>query len=195
MASFDLALPTIFQHEGGYAYFPADPGGATVWGISLRWLRTLGDLDHDGFMDGDINHDGDVNTIDIRTLSKHNAIEFYRTHWWDKYRYENIGDQEIATKLFSFSINMGSQPAHRIIQRAVRSAIGIKLDEDGILGLKTLHAINMAKPIKLLPALKSEAAGYYRSIRLKDGDEKKFISGWLNRAYSDCLLSNQEKSA
>ncbi len=185
MSSFRMALPTVFFHEGRYTNHPADPGGATDWGISVEFLRKTGDLNHDGFQDGDINHDGRIDIQDIRKLSRENAENLYRMYFWENQGYEKISDQIVATKLFDLAVNMGNRMANRLSQRAIRSAIRITLEEDGILGNASIRAINLANPVKLLPALKSEAAGFYRSIRLKNGHHNQFIRGWLNRAYSD----------
>jgi lysozyme family protein len=67
---FDLSLPHILEHEGGdkLVDHPADPGGITRWGISLRALRKLG-IDVDG--------DGDSDADDIRALSIEDARGIY----------------------------------------------------------------------------------------------------------------------
>lgn len=182
MAELKLALPTIFLHEGRYVDSKSDPGGATNFGISLRFLMTTGDLDLDGWRDGDINKDGKINAEDIRLLTKEKAVEIYDLYFWRPNHYDQIEDQKIATKIFDFAINMGSFAANKIAQRAVRAAVGVKLIEDGEIGLKTLSAFNMCKPELLMVALKSEGAGYYRNIRYNGS--KDFVTGWLNRAYS-----------
>lgn len=189
MSEITRAMPTVFLHEGLFVEDLRDPGGATNYGISLRFLKSAGDLDKDGWLDGDIDQDGDVDIADIKKMSQHAATKLYELHFWGRYGYGRIENQDVATKVFDLAINMGSTGAHRCIQRAVRAAIvGISLDDDGVLGPRSLKAINVSHPFKLLPALKSEAAGYYRSIRLKDANEKNFIKGWLNRAYSDPVI-------
>lgn len=188
MSTIELAMPTIFLHEGRYVNNRKDPGGATNYGVSLRFLKKVGDLDKDGWLDGDIDHDGDIDADDIKEMKENDAVKIYKLYWWDKYGYSQVDEQAIATKLISISINIDHIGAHKCLQRACRAAGGYVLLEDGILGPKTFNAINNCDPIKLLPAFKSEAAGYYRSIRLKNGNEQEFIKGWLNRAYSDMVL-------
>jgi lysozyme family protein len=56
--------------------------------------------------------------------------------------------------------------------------------EDGILGKVTLAAVNSADAGELLAALRSEAAGYYRGIVIKNSSQNRFINGWLKRAYT-----------
>ncbi len=191
MAQLSLALPTIFLHEGvGYVYHSSDPGGPTSYGVSLRFLKSTGDLDKNGWLDGDIDNDGDIDIDDIRKMKEQDAARLYDLYFWSKYGYAMIKDQSIATKVFDLSINMGSVGAHKCIQRAVRSASCLPLADDGILGPKTFISINSSVSYPLLAALKSEAAGYYRSI--KYNGSKDFLKGWLNRAYSDSVLSLQK---
>lgn len=181
MSNFEAAISVVLLHEGFYVNDASDPGGATNFGISLRWLKDIGDTDGDGFLDGDIDHDGDVDVEDIKKMQKPDAIKLYRTHWWDKYGYVSISDNDIATKTFDFAINMGSKQAHKCLQRAVRSASPTKtiLEDDGALGAKSFYAVNQCNPQFLLCALRSESAGFYRGL-----NKPKYINGWLNRAYS-----------
>lgn len=174
MSSFDIAIKTVLNHEGRYVNDPQDPGGATNYGISLRFLKATGDL---GL--GDIDHDGDIDSNDVKAMSMQNAIDIYKKYWWDKYNYEKIVSQLLATKLFDLAVNMGHKQAVICLQRAIRSLYGVELIEDGIIGSKTLHNINLLEPQALTAAFKSEAAGFYRSL-----NKPKYIKGWLNRAYS-----------
>lgn len=199
MSNFDTTWPVILEHEvgpyresGGLVDHPDDPGGITKWGISLRWLRTVGDLDGDGFLDGDLDQDGDVDADDIRMMTDEQAKTFYRQHWWDKYRYHVINHQRLATKAVDLSINMGAKQAHTIIQRSLR-ATGVCIAVDGIFGPKSFSAINRAAPNELLPAIREGAAGFYRALILRNAalrkrghdvpDFSKFRTGWMNRAY------------
>lgn len=185
MSEIRLALPTIYLHEGRrFTNDPNDPGGATNFGVSLKFLMQTGDLDKDGWLDGDLNHDGKVTVEDIRAMNESSASRLYDLYFWSKNGYSGIDDQVIATKVFDFAVNMGSVGANKCLQRAVRSAnSSIILVDDGAFGRVSLDAVNKAKPEKLLAALKSEAAGYYRAIKYKGSTN--YLTGWLNRAYSD----------
>lgn len=106
------------------------------------------------------------------------AIQFYREDWWERFHYDRIFDQKIANKILDLAVNMGGKQAHICVQRALRSSTGEKLQEDGVLGEETFFAMNNAQPDILLSALKSEAAGFYRSL-----NQPAFEAGWLNRSY------------
>jgi len=155
MASFDLAIRRTLEWEGGYTNDPDDPGGETRWGISAR-----------------ANPD-----VDVADLTEEQAIDIYRTKYWLDV-YDDIIAECIGAKVFDLAVNMGHGPAHVCLQRALR-AVGIQIKEDGVFGKITLKAVNKVSPSCLLAAMRSEAAGHYRMI-----GKKKYMRGWLNRAYS-----------
>lgn len=161
MASFDVAIRTVLGHEGGYVDDPVDRGGETKWGISKRSYPHL----------------------DIRNLTREQAVAIYREDWWNRYGYARIADQALATKVFDLAINMGAKPAHRLLQQALR-ACELPTAPDGIIGQATLAAVGLADPFALLAALRSEAAGHYRVIIARDPSQKRFSAGWETRAYS-----------
>jgi len=180
---FAQALEPVFLHEGGFSNDPADPGGATQFGISLRFLGKIGDTDGDGWAQGDLDHDGDVDIDDIRALSRDDAAELYFSQFWERYRYADLSPA-VGAKVFDFSVNMGPRSAHRLLQRAVRGAGGPALVDDGVIGPKTLDAVSGKLAGLVVIAMRSEAAGYYRVLVARNNSLRKFLKGWLNRAYA-----------
>ncbi|GHU14714.1 hypothetical protein FACS189449_11770 [Alphaproteobacteria bacterium] len=148
-------------HEGGYSNNPVDAGGETKFGISKRSYPHL----------------------DIKKLTQDQARQIYFVDFWLKGKCEQIEDENILIKFFDLCVNTGIAQAVKLIQRALLST-GISVTEDGIIGKITLKAINNADSTDLLAALKSEAAGYYRLIANISPWQQRFITGWLNRAYS-----------
>lgn len=180
MATFEDAIGLILQHEGGYVNNPNDPGSATNFGVSLRFLA-----DHPEV--GDFDHDGDVDAEDIKNMTVEDAMNIYREFWWDKFRYGTINDQTIATKVFDFSVNMGSKRAHMLLQQALNAAFGLKLSVDGILGPATFGVINAIEDDqeqKLLNAYCDAAWGFYQRLVANKPSLAVFKKGWYNRAYS-----------
>lgn len=161
MAEFGPAIASVLGHEGGYVNDPVDAGGETNWGISKRSYPK----------------------VDIKNLTRDGAIAIYRRDWWDKYGYERIADQAVATKVFNLAVNMGAKPAHELLQQALR-AVDLPTTVDGTLGPQTLLAVSLADPRALLAALRSEAAGFYRVLVARKPTQARFKDGWLNRAYS-----------
>ena len=79
-----------------------------------------------------------------------------------------------------------------MIQRALRS-VGSHIKDDGKIGPLTLEGINASLDMMLLAAIRSEAAGFYRALILRNAALRKrghdvkdfsiFKNGWLRRAY------------
>lgn len=160
---FSRAIEVILKNEGGYINDPKDLGGETKFGISKRSYPHL----------------------DIKNLTREQAIQIYRQDWWQRYNYENIKDEQLAIKVFDFAINMGAIPAHRLLQESVNFISGRNLDVDGIIGPLSLNAINQFPDQKrLLSTLQFHAARYYHSLVVVRPANGEFLVGWLNRAYS-----------
>lgn len=169
------ALRVVLKHEGG---FTVDHAGPTNRGITLAALKDSGDLDFD------IDKDGDLDEKDLRAMRVEEAMIYYLRHWWRRYEYDRILDLDVATKVFDLSVNMSSRQAHKLLQRAVR-ACGHPLVDDGIIGPLTLSAVNRTDAQRLLVALRSEAAGFYRLLAAKTPSKYgKYLKGWLARAYA-----------
>ncbi len=180
--AFDHAIRVAFMHEGVYSNDPDDAGGPTKYGISLRFAQQLGDLDKDGKLDLDLNNDGVVDIKDIKLIIPPVAVKIYKKAFWDPYKCYQFMAKEIAIKTFDLSINMGPKQSHILLQRALR-AVGAHVNEDGVIGPKSLAAIQATSPSALLAALRSEAAGFYRNLVTKNPKSKKYLNGWLYRAY------------
>ena len=78
MANFESAIKQTLIHEGGYNEVKGDAGGATNFGISLRFLKGLDDnLDL-----ADINNDGKIDSLDIKNLTEEHAKKIYFEEFW-----------------------------------------------------------------------------------------------------------------
>lgn len=178
---FDKAILITLKHEGGFVNDPVDPGGATNWGVSIRFLKGAGDGDGDGWLDGDIDHDGDIDVDDIKMMTKAQAIAIYRTHFWDKYDYDKIKDFTVAARLFDMTVNMGAIQAGKIIQRAANNS-GKNLVVDGKVGPNTFKAINSVDPELLMSEIRLEHAHFYLKLIEQKPHLAKYKKGWLRRA-------------
>lgn len=157
---FKFAIEKTLEHEGGYVNDPADPGGETNFGISKRSYPN----------------------VDIKNLTRDEAVKIYYRDWWLKYRYGEIEWAIVAAKVFDLAVNMGPKRAHELLQHALRessvSSPGRFIDVDGIIGDVTLSAINNhSSPGYLLKSLKLEAIKYYAGLR-----KPKYLAGWIKRA-------------
>lgn len=181
--AFDDAFDTTLGHEGGFADHPADHGGATNRGFSLAYLKSLGDEDRDGYLDGDLDHDSDVDVDDVRKITEPEARRLALREFWERYRCGEIEDRLVAAKFFDLIFNMRPGTAGLVLQRALRATLR-PVTEDGVVGSQTIEAVNAADPRCVLIAMRSEAAAVYRMIAAADPTQRAFLAGWLSRAYS-----------
>lgn len=184
MADFNKAIPIILKHEGGYVNNPKDPGGITNYGITLGFL-----LQYPEF--GDLNNDGVVNAIDVKSMTQQQAINIYKTLWWDKFNFGLIENSTIATKLFDLSINMGNVRAGMLLQTALNKVCNTKLVVDGVFGTKSINTLNAITTKSTLQQVLTEFCNqtwaYYLSLIARRPSLAEFKNGWKNRAFD---LSN-----
>lgn len=161
-ARFCHAIAVVLTHEGGYVYDPNDPGGETKYGISKRSYPRL----------------------DIKNLSRDEAVNIYRKDWWERHRYGEIQNVYVATKVFDLAINLGAVGAHTLLQRALHACGRRDVAIDGILGPQTLGAANQVDPGQCLVALRALAAERYRRLIEANPALARYENGWLKRAYA-----------
>lgn len=180
MASFDEAIKFVLKNEGGFVDNKSDPGGATNYGISLRFLKSTGDY-------GDIDGDGDIDVDDIHLLDEESCKKIYKHEFWDRYGFSGINSNKLATKVFDIAINCGPSTAIRIVQKAINSIRQADKDitlisVDGKMGKVTLESINALDSDPLLSAIVFFQKTYYRDLCERNGKLSVFLKGWLKRA-------------
>ena len=119
--NFDQSFHKLLGHEGGYVDHPADPGGATCWGVTERVARANGYRGH------------------MRDLPVDLAKSIYRRQYWDSVRADEL-PPALRYAVFDAAVNSGTQQAVKWLQRA----IGAK--DDGVIGSQTLAIARAAKP-------------------------------------------------
>lgn len=179
MANFDDAVDFVLENEGSYVDNPADSGGCTNFGISLRFLREVPAerLKKYGIF-------GEVTCHDVQALTLDQAKLIYHDEFWIAAPFGKIANQAIANFVFDMCVQHGIGQGIKLLQRAiwaVQKKKGYVVD-DGILGENTLNAILQSQSI-LFMTLPSERAGLVRLICAERSKDKEFLDGWLNRCY------------
>jgi lysozyme family protein len=163
MADFEKALAYTLKHEGGWADDPADPGGATNFGITLKTARKHG-----------VKSKEDLRAIPMEVV----RLIYYDGYW----HFDAVGDQRVATKLFDMAVNMGPCKAIGLLQLALCD-MGCVVDVDGDFGPRTLAAVNSAlNQAGLLDALCGASEAHYHAVAEARPASQKFLKGWLKRA-------------
>lgn len=183
MSNFNWGVECVLHHEGGFVNLRNDPGGATNFGVSLRYLQARGDLDGDGLLDGDLDGDGDVDIDDIRAATLDDAIELYRTGFWVPNKLDQVKSELVAIKIFDMAVNMGSSQAWKLVQRAANS-LGSALTADGKVGPNTLSAVNSydRTDYELVTVIREHQAKFYEDLISKKPSLAEFRLGWRRRA-------------
>ena len=105
--------------------------------------------------------------------------DFYRAGWWDPIQGDQIRHQDVAYTVYSFATNAGLQPAVRLLQVVVGTT------PDGVMGSKTLEALNAMEPRLFLALYALARIARYRDIVTRDRSQGKFLLGWINRSLQE----------
>ena len=159
---FLKAIETILLHEGGYVNDQDDPGGETKYGITKR---TYPD-------------------IDIKSLTKEQAVEIYYNDWWLKYQYDQIENENVSIKVFDTAINTGNKTAIKLLQKSINFIKPCPISVDGIMGKQTLTSLNKLSDELVLQAYRLYQKKYYQDLIDRKPSLKKYRNGWMNRANS-----------
>lgn len=157
MADFNIAVEKVFEDEGGYSDHANDRGGKTKYGISQASFPN----------------------IDIANLTKEQAKDIYRTHYW-----KNLGGinyQDLANVVFEICVMSGNKKGITLLQQAANRC-GAKLAEDGALGGNTLAAANSINPKWILAELRLLQIENFARIVSRNQSQRAFLLGWINRA-------------
>lgn len=170
--AYIYAFPILMDHEGGFQKAENDPGNWTGGRPGRGVLKgTNMGISAAQYPDLDIEH-----------LTEDDVKEIYYKDVWSHQPWLHF-HQELAAKLFDCGVDVGQVPVNICLQRALRS-LGHPLTEDGILGEKTLEAVQSTDQGTLLLILRSEIAAHYRLVAQHNPTQANDLPGWLNRAYS-----------
>jgi lysozyme family protein len=145
--------------EGGYVDKPDDPGGATNFGITQRYLNMA--------RSAMPSMNLPANVIDLTPLQ---ATVLYQSDEWVAVK----GDQlppPLALLVFDTAVNEGVQRAARVLQQA------LGVTADGLIGPATIAAAASADA-KVCAEFAARRAVCYAQL---DATEGQFELGWMRR--------------
>ena len=166
MANVNQLAPFILKWEGGFVNDPADLGGATNMGVTIGAWKSCG-YDKDG--------DGDIDVDDLRLLTREDVVNrVLKPHYWDRWKADDIKSQSVANILVDWVWASG---AHGI--KIPQRLLGVTVD--GIVGSKTIAAVNAKNPRELFDMIKIARFDFIEDICLQRPTNNKFKRGWMNR--------------
>ena len=174
MADLQTAYEITLKNEYGYTPpITKDPGGETFDGIDRR-----DNADWAGWKFVDELKSTAAKGLKLGNYLRKDpkvreARDAYYATIWEKLLLDKVVNQSVANNIFDAYINPGAASI-KIVQEWCGAT------KDGIIGQKTINAINASNPQSLIFALYTWKKGYYeaRPQSLKD----EFLAGWMSRA-------------
>jgi len=164
-------LHHIFKIEGGFVDNPADRGGPTKFGITLKTFA-----DYSGLPS--------LPASAIQNLTAEHAARIYEFKYWNTMKLDRVRSPKVALILFDQGVNGGPKTAIKMLQEVLNESFGESLLVDGELGNKTDVAIATAPDARLCRKLIQKAQARYVSLAVKDASQLVFLKGWLNRTFA-----------
>jgi lysozyme family protein len=160
MANYTNLVPFILQWEGGFVNDPLDKGGATNKGVTIATYRQF------------YGANATVEQLKNITVAEWNHI--FKSGYWDRWRADEIKSQSVANILVDWLWLSGS---HAI--KLPQELLGVVAD--GVVGAKTIAAVNARDPRQLFDAIKQRRVEYINTIIQKTPTNERFRKGWMNR--------------
>lgn len=165
MAKVELLAPLIFKWEGGWSDHPSDKGGKTNMGITLATWKSCG---------YDKNGDFVVDEKDLKLATKEDVVNILRKYYWNRWQADLINNQSVANLLVGWVWGSGIHGI-KIPQRILGVVV------DGLVGAKTIAAVNSANQKELFQKLWNAKKKFFEDICVANPSQKVFLKGWLNR--------------
>ena len=163
MADYRKLKPFILRWEGGYINDQADLGKQTNKGVTLSTYRSVF---------------GKNKTVsDLKKITDEQWCIIFKKFYWYKWKADDIKDQNVANILVDWLWCSGSYGI-KIPQRV----LGVSVD--GIVGSKTIAAINARYGRELFDTIKQERKDFIDRICQTRPQNRKFKNGWMNRINS-----------
>lgn len=183
MATVDKFIPVVLRWEAGitvkdnetleqaferakkkgFSNDPDDPGGATMVGVTLSTYKTY--CKRNGLRTPSVT--------DLKAISYKVWRDILHTMYWNKWKADLIEDQSVANMLVDWVWGSGASVGIKRPQRL------LKVTQDGIVGPKTIAAVNSAQDF--LETLYDARKAHFNEIVRKKPSQKKWLKGWINR--------------
>jgi lysozyme family protein len=147
MADIKNFIPFFLKKEGGFTNDPTDRGGATNKGVTIATYEAY--CKKKGLPRPSV--------ADLKHISDAHWYDIIKTMFWDKWRADDIHSQKVANILVDWALASG---IHGI--KKPQALLGVVAD--GIVGNKTLSAVNFADPDQLFEAIFKERVKFINGV-------------------------------
>jgi lysozyme family protein len=143
--TYDVCLPLLLAHEGGYSNHPSDPGGPTNFGITISDYRQY-------VKPGAI-------AADVRRMTVEEAKRIYRTRYWDLQRCDEL-PAGLDYAVFDFGVNSGTGRS----AKSLRRLLGLP-EYPATISDEVIAAAHGADALTLVGKICDERLQFLRSLR------------------------------
>ncbi len=110
--------------------------------------------------------------------------QFYEDNFWNNW-YAQLVSDELAKRVFDFTVNGGSGPSVVCLQQALNGLAGpdgAQLVDDGAWSEMTVDEANLADPAALVAAFQEQRCAYYQAIVAGNPSLEIYLPAWIARA-------------
>lgn len=167
---FNECVEATIGFEGEYSDHPNDSGGRTKYGITAS---TLESAKTKGWVPSNVT---------IKNLKLDHAKTIYKKGYWDVVKADSL-PHPLDLIIFDMAVNHGVNSAIKLLQKTLNSMSGFNLVVDGIIGQKTMTAIDKLTNTDHLRCLCAyvllNRVELYTSIIQSNKTQEKFFKGWI----------------
>lgn len=160
--TLDEIIAALIEREGGYVNHPADRGGPTKYGITLKVAQSVL---------------APPVTIEVlKGLTHAQAAAIYKRLYWFAPKFHTLGLSPACVEMvFDAGVHHGPKRAVMLLQRA----IGTKMD--GVIGPITVKMAQGIDPEILAARFLGERLMFIANIVKSDPSQLVFLVGWMAR--------------
>jgi len=163
-AEFTRSLAKVLVHEGGFSNHPADPGGATMKGVTQRvydeYRRSL-----------------NLAIVPVKNISDSELQAIYRKKYWNEFKGDKLRPG-VSYVVFDGAVNSGVMQSVKWVQRALAEMGLYQGQIDGLLGQGTLLALGgVNDDDALIARIIARRDAFLRALKTF----KTFGKGWIRR--------------
>ncbi len=156
-STYDVCLPLLLAHEGGYTNHPSDPGGPTNFGITIADYRKY--------------VKANATAADVRAMRLDDAKTIYRDKYWNAQRCDAL-PVGVDYAIFDYGVNSGIGRSGKVLRRVLNLP-----DDTSVVSDAVIAAAQSADARSLVAAICNERLRFLQSLKTWP----VFGAGWGRR--------------
>lgn len=170
--------------EGGFSDHPADSGGLTAYGASLKFVEGIA-ATRSGreFLRGIGVHPPVTRETMREEVTPERARAMFKREFWDSLRLDDY-PFAVALILYDAAVNCGCAQSVKLAQRGYNACVGpngVRLAVDGKAGPLTRKALCVNATPAALTAMLDARQRFYEELAARKPSQAVFLEGWTNR--------------